>query len=215
MILNIQFAVCVPPSWRNFEDVVADEPDFCWLPVSKAAQYNDLLIDDWLSRERLTCCDFQGGFLIDADRTRWNSTSVDEYWMTMSWLNALTRLIQGESPVSAYPYEEGEMILERSGDRLTLYEKEYQRHGVCPPITLPFAAFTQHMAGQSRAFALWVHALHDSIALRNPDLALLSSHLQIARSPEEKLIKIQQEISADCCQQAEQYSQLIYGPRRH
>jgi hypothetical protein len=209
-MINVQFAVHVPQSWREFNEVVEDETDFCWLPVSKATSYNDLLIDEWLSRERLTCCDFQGGFLITVNGTRWNGTLIDEYWMTMSWFNALERLIRGESRASAFPWEEGEVILERSGDHLTLYEKDHVRHGECPPITLPFTAFTQHIAGQSRLFANWVRSLHESIALRNPDLSLLPTHIQIARSPEEKLIKIQQEISAACREQAERFVHLIY-----
>jgi hypothetical protein len=190
---------------------VCDDDDFCWLPVSKAALYNDQLIDDWLARERLTCCDFQGGFLIDVNKTRWNDTAVDEYWMTMSWLSAITRLMQGESRAMAYPWEESHLILERSGDQLTLYEERYEKMGVCAPMNLPFSAFTQHIAGQSNLFAMWVRSLHTSLAQRHPDLSLLPTRIAIAQSPEEKLIKIQQEISAECCRQAEQYVRLFYG----
>lgn len=208
-MIQVQFAVCVPAHWRTLAGVQCDDVDFCWLPIEAAPANTDRLIEDWLSRERLTCCDFQGGYLITHQGTLWNDGMLDEYWMALSWLSALEQMIKGATKTMAYPWEESQLMLERSGDQLTLYENDHQKHGLCSPITVPFNAFVQQMADQSQQFAVWLHVLHKNIQQRQPDPALLNTHLSSAHTQAEKLVKIQQEMSARCIDQAETFVQLV------
>lgn len=190
-----------------------DCDEIYWLPVIHAARHNTTLIADWLQNERLTCCDFQGGFLIDVENRRWNDGCVDEFWMTVSWFAALHRLLDGEPTATAVVWEEGQLHLERSGDTLTMYETRWTAD-FCSPVTVSFADFTQQIAREGLHFAAWVRALHAELTANHPNDELLTA-LQIMGShsyPEsevEKRSKILHEVNILFAEQAENFAARI------
>lgn len=208
--IKVQFALWVPHDWCGFAEVTCDG-EFSWLPIEHAAAYNDLLIEDWLGRERLTCCDFQGGFLIDFDGKRWNENAIDEFQFTMTWLMALEKLLNGETEAHVSPYEQGTLLLLRDEDNLTMFEPEVnvrsRRADFCPPITVSFAAFTQQVAAQSKLFAAWVRSLNAAVQRRHPPVN--ATYIPAAYTPEEKLVKITQEIPLHYAEQVEAFASRV------
>jgi hypothetical protein len=190
---------------------VCEDDDFCWLPIEHAAAYTDLLIDDWLGRNHLTCCDFKGGFLINLDGQRWNENAIDEFMFTMTWLAAIEKLLNGETQASVSPYEHGELLLLRDGDNLTMFEPQvYIRRKLpkfCPLVTVSFAAFTCQIAAHSQRLAAWISKIHAEIQPRNPPI--MNTHIPIATIPEEKLVKITHEIPLRYAEQAEAFAARV------
>jgi hypothetical protein len=67
--------------------------------------------------DRLSCCSFQGGFLIRIDGKPWNDVyAIDEFWMTFTWVAALKSLVRAndqKSTASAFPWEGSRLFLSR------------------------------------------------------------------------------------------------------
>ena len=209
--IKVQFAVWVPLEWCGFAEVVCEYDDFSWLPIENAAAYNNLLIDDWLGRNQLTCCDFQGGFLINLDGQRWNENAIDEYKFTKTWLDAIEKLLNGETEVRVAPYEQGELVLLRDGDNLTMFEPQVsirsKRADFCPPVMVSFTTFTGQIAEQGKQFAAWARSLNADVQRRNPPVITIP--IQVAYSPEEKLVKITHEIPMRYAEQAEAFAARV------
>ena len=68
--------------------------------------------------DHMSCCAFQGGFLITIDGKPWNEIyGLDEFAMSFTWLHALKKLLQSDSSqpstTNAFPWEESTMELQR------------------------------------------------------------------------------------------------------
>ena len=183
-----------------------------WMPIEFAPLYNDKLIQHWLDGERLTCCDFQGGFEIDVDGKFWNDGCVDEFWMTMSWFYALEAFLNGETEREISVWEESRLVLKRDGDALTMYEVRHLPD-TCQPVTVSFRELAAQMCSEGRVFAAWVRSLHDEVARRlpNSEVETLQKAIRdrLPETTEEKLAKITFEVQMSFVEQIERVCALL------
>lgn len=127
-----------------------------WDGDSQQVPVNQLDPGTWLeillAEPALSCCSFQGGYCLFVDGEAWNGDAdslsgelcfcFDEFWMTTSWLNALQRLLAGESgPVLMAYWEESRAEMAwYPPDLLTLIDKHHT--GVIyPEVLLPLEDF--------------------------------------------------------------------------
>jgi hypothetical protein len=206
-MLKVQFALWAPTALYGLPEVVIADHDFGWLPVQAAGQYTTAFIDDWLARPRLTCCDFQGGLLLDIDGVRWNGTGFDEFWMTVSWYWALTQLWHGATEAQAHPWEEGHLILQRAGDRLTMFETRHTPD-FCYPVTVDWADGVQQVAAHGQVYAQWARGVRASVEQRFPTIPL-PTHIDAAFTLDEKAAKILQEINLRDIEAIEAFVALV------
>ena len=94
--------------------------DVKWVSIDTFLHNVEPLIDNYISLENPTCCEFKGGFFIDIDGNPWNNEGyVDEFWMTVNWFWALNKLL--ENGIAKFgPWEQSEMVLERYGDEVLI-----------------------------------------------------------------------------------------------
>jgi hypothetical protein len=190
--------------WADFAGVE-------WMPIEFAAVYVEEFIQHWLDDSPLTCCDFQGGFEIDVDGKWWNDGAIDEFWMTMHWFQAIEAFLNGATEQEIRVWEEGHLILQRTADAFTMYERNH-RPDACPPVTVSFNSLVTQMCAQAQVFAAWVRSLHEEVNRRlpNADFKAIGRSF-VNRDPEtteEKLAKIFFEVPLSFVDQIERVCEL-------
>ncbi len=163
--------------------------DISWMPVKELLGRAAFVVDSYLSHDRLTCCIFKGGFFIDIDGKPWSDEStVDEFWMTMSWLAALNRIFDGAEQANAFPWEESQMTLTRIGDELELQDVlHYSGAIVLPKVRVPIREFSQQILAESAKFAKLVAELKADVERRR--------RLGVSEAVEQKFKEVEHNLS--------------------
>jgi hypothetical protein len=91
---------------------------------------------------------------------------VDEFWMTMSWLNALKEILSGQTSAKASPWEESRLTLTRSGDDLTLEDVHFSGSISMPKVQVPLIAFAEQIIREGAKFSALVDAIKREIKTR-------------------------------------------------
>jgi hypothetical protein len=162
---TLQFVLRVDPHFLG-SGLVCEDSDFCWIPIGQATSQLDLLINNWRKEDPLASKHFQAGFLIDIDGKRWNGQDIDELWMTTTWFIALEKLLKGENQAVARPWEESELVLERSGEVLKMHEAAYQTIGDDEwgkPVEISFPDFCRAVANEAEKLVIWADNLRDLV----------------------------------------------------
>jgi hypothetical protein len=138
-----------------------------WVPIDTFLSYGDYLLDHYISTPGLYCCNFQGGLFIQVDGQVWSDDgTVDEFWMTMTWLHALNTILDGTSTATAHPWEESRLTLTRVGDALEMEDIHYSGHIAMPRVQVSLADFGTQVAVEFRKFARLLAELKAAIAER-------------------------------------------------
>ena len=129
-------------------------------PIEHVVENVPFLVDAYMAKESLSCCDFAGGFEIRIDRRIWNDGGIDEFWMTVSWLMALEKIVvEGESEATAAPWEESYTVLRRDGNRLGIEDGRPDLEPAFPQVSVDLAEFVDQVIEETR---LW-HRLVEKV----------------------------------------------------
>lgn len=138
-----------------------------WLPIDMFLSYSDRLLDHYISTSGLHCCDLQGGLFIQVDGQVWSDDgTVDEFWMTMTWLEALNTILDGAHAAAAHPWEESRLALTCVGDSLEMEDTHHSGHIAMPRVQVSLADFGGQAAVEFRKFARLIEELKTVIAER-------------------------------------------------
>jgi hypothetical protein len=161
-----------------------------WVSVNQLLNHSDQLMDHYLSLESSHCCIFQGGFFINIDGISWSDEyTVDEFWMTSSWLKALKDILSGKAESMAFPWEESRLTLKLKGEELELEDIHWSGSVAMPKVRVPFLVFVEQILHGSMKFIQLITELENKIAFRR-------SH-GVSEEVESKLKEIEQNIQGD------------------
>lgn len=142
------------------------EPGEPWAPLERFLPDPAALLDHWLSLPKLTCCSMRGGFFIHADGSLWNERAVDEIKMSVTWLQALGRILRGDDSAWVWAWEESNMTLARRGGVVEMRDVLDDGRVVCPPVAFPLTAFAEALLVPARKFERLAAAVRALLAAR-------------------------------------------------
>jgi hypothetical protein len=137
-----------------------------WVPISELSGRASDLVDHYLRSPKLTCCSFRAGYRIWIDG-RWWLDSVDEFWMSMNWVRAVSDLLVEPPPqndVQTFVWEESQLKLRREGEWLRLFDASSAT--MFPATWVPFRPFVRDLWLGARAFAQIAVEIDDELARR-------------------------------------------------
>jgi|GEM_PF-3394256 len=138
-----------------------------WVNIRQLLGESPFVVDYYINIKNLNCCCFQGGYFIDIDGSPWSDDgTVDEFWMTESWLSALNSIFDGQSTAGAAPWEESNLSMKREGDVLELVDISHGGRITMSKVAVPLFAFTEQMLRESKLFCTWVDEIRDEINTR-------------------------------------------------
>jgi len=147
--------------------IFAGNEDDDWFSVDQLLGESKYLVDYYLSIENLHCCNFQGGFFIDIDGKPWSDEgTVDEFWMTVTWVGALKEIWDGKEIAKAYPWEESNLTLKRIGDELELEDVHLSGPIAMPKVRVPLFEFAGQIFRENKKFFTLVAEIENEIKMR-------------------------------------------------
>jgi len=150
----------------DFKIIVGHEDDD-WISVDDLLGLSEDLVDYYLSVDDLHCCGFQGGFFIDIDGKPWSDEgTVDEFWMTTTWIRALQEVLDGKEIAKAHPWEESNLTLYRKGDELELEDVHFSGRTAMPKIRVPLSEFAGQIFRENKKFSKLVAEIENEIEMR-------------------------------------------------
>ncbi|XGV98652.1 MAG: hypothetical protein ACAF41_06870 [Leptolyngbya sp. BL-A-14] len=161
-----------------------------WLCVDQLLGQGDWLLNSYLSLKTLHCCDFQGGYFIDIDGTSWSDEfTVDEIWVTASWLTALKEILNGNIASAAFPWEESRLTLRLRGEELELEDIHWSGNIAMPMVRVPFLKFVDQIIASSTKFIQLITELENEILFRRT--------YSVSDEVESKLKEVEQNFQGD------------------
>jgi hypothetical protein len=170
--VSFRFLLPVPFEWASLEHVetALDDDLQAWLPVKYAPLYLEKIVNNYLAKPSLTCCSFQGGFVIWVDEQCWNDYTVDEFSMTMHWYLAYEELLKqgGQAKTTTWVWEESSLNLQRAEDSLLMYEERYALFNSCLPVTVNFWEVGRQLVSEGRYYVSYIQAIQQLLATYYP-----------------------------------------------
>ena len=150
------------------------------------------LVDYYLNKTRLTCCDFQAGYCIDVGGKRWNGDKegydFDEPWMTMAWLDGLIIIFGSSVEKTAVPFWEQSNATLKRVDKNILEIEDMAAHaggGICAPTWVDADAFAEQIIIATRKYLELCEAITKELLCR------------VETVPKEKIEKINSELDRE------------------
>ena len=150
---------------RDNED---DDDVRAWVATRELAGLESLLLDHYLALGHLSCCSIQVGYFIDVDGRAWSDEgTVDEPWMTMTFLKAVGEVMTSETAQArAHPWEESSLRLERRGDTLVMEDVHASGRVSMPRVEVPFRELVEGVHREGELIAVVAKGLHLEIEHR-------------------------------------------------
>ncbi len=170
--VTFRFMLPVPIEWASLEYVETelDNDLSAWLPVKYAPLYLDKIVNNYLAKPRLTCCSFQGGFVIWVNGQCWNSYTIDEFATTMNWYGAYEKLLrEGEQiKTTTWVWDESTLNLQRAENSLLMYEERGALFNYCLPVTVDLWEVGRQLVSEGRYYATYIQDIHQLLATYYP-----------------------------------------------
>jgi hypothetical protein len=180
MKIEIQFWLCLPLLPRGYQQVQVEH-------LSPQSLYQA-----YLAQPKLSCCSFQGGYGIVHSGQPWNAEishsqieyCLDEFWMSLSWLAGLRRILEGE-PLVGIPYwEESQAQLKRiSVTQLEIVDRHASGQMLYPPIEADLGAFYLQLCQATQSYLDFCQCFETELQAQNCPSALrekIVSEMQMA-----------------------------------
>ena len=200
---HAHFQFHLPVDWQGEAASLDPEPFF--VPVGELAGHARELVDFYLRHVRLTCCSFRAGYRVDIDGRFWLD-GVDEPWMSMNWVRAVSELLGADAKREAqtFVWEESQLQLRRDGDWLRIVD--CAAPALYPPTWVPFRDFVRDLWLGASAFERLANEVVAEIARRGVASEALAElrkvtppHLPTASQAElEKLSQIEHNFVRAC-----------------
>jgi len=203
--ISFRFLLPVPLEWASLEYVETElNNDIqAWLPVKYAPLYLERIVKNYLANPSLSCCSFQGGFVIWVDEQCWNDYCIDEFSMTMHWYGAYEKLLrEGEqAKTTTWVWEESSLNLQRAENSLLMYEERSSLFNSWLPVTVNFWEVGRQLVSEGRYYVSYIQAIQQLLTtyyplehLRQVDQVFKENNRagynSTATTPEEKLSQI-------------------------
>ncbi|MEJ7599375.1 MAG: hypothetical protein WKG01_15825 [Kofleriaceae bacterium] len=145
-----------------------DDDVRAWVAARDIAGLESLLLDHYLALGHLTCCSIQVGYFIDVDGRAWSDDgTVDEPWMTMTFLKAVGDLLASDTAdARAHPWEESSMRLVRRGDLLVMEDVHGSGSVSMPRVEVPFHELVEGVRREGEVIAAIANGLRLEIERR-------------------------------------------------
>lgn len=116
------------------------------------------------AKQRLSCCSFGAGFEIAADGIPWFGRAlIDEFENASWWLPALASLLEGETEVRIWAWEESGMIAWRIGDDVILEDVHHTGDVACARVTFELKPLMEVLCVAVEELADVVDLLNDRL----------------------------------------------------
>jgi hypothetical protein len=115
-----------PTPWRSAHLATCEMEHATYVVGSDAAlAFLGEILDNYLARERFTCCDICVGVSVVVDGQNWTGSYGDHLWHVMGWFYAMTRILRGgpQTTTTTFVWDESLLYLERQQDRLILFDQ--------------------------------------------------------------------------------------------
>lgn len=181
MSFEIQFWISLPPVPGGLRQQVRLEN------LSPASLYQA-----YLAQSHLNCCSFQGGYVMLLNGQAWNAETergkteycLDEFWMSVSWLAGLKRILAGEPQVRTPYWEESQAGITRSSaTQLEIVDRHASGQMLYPPFQVGLSDFYLQLYQATQAYLDFYHAFEKELAIQGCSAALRKTfvtELQIA-----------------------------------
>lgn len=138
-------------------------------PIDNFLMHPDWYVAYLASLREITCCDLQGGFSIVVDNDYWNaeetpsgpdfSVGIDEFSMTVTWLEALVAVARGAEQAGVWFWEESRCKISRAGNTLTINDE-----GAFREVAVDFADFSRRVIRETQRYISFTERVEEAMS---------------------------------------------------
>lgn len=164
---HLSFLLDVPKTWANLRHVSCDTY-LCFMPVEYAIPHVRNLLEWQLTQpwhRRIG-----GGFEIYVEGVAWTGKGYDDVGLAMHWLGAIEQLLDGQTEVRTWVWDESSLILRHQDDKIGMFDERWEIFSpkTWCPVTIDFVPFIEKMLIESKDLLAWDTAMKSEIAKRHP-----------------------------------------------